>query len=64
MKRINIFFVCALVLVSASCKKLLEIKETDFIGGDIALQTVANNEQAIIGAYATMNPDMAIYMNA
>ena len=63
MKRINIFFVCAVVLVMAGCKKVLEIKETDFIGGDIALQTVGNNEQAIIGAYGTMNPDMAIYMN-
>ena len=68
MKRINIFFVCAVLVPiaigMAGCKKVLEIKETDFIGGDIALQTVANNEQAIIGAYGTMNPDMAIYMNA
>ena len=52
------------MLGAAGCKKVLDLKETDFIGGDIALQTVANNESAIIGAYATMNPDMSIYMNA
>lgn len=65
MKRINILLAGALALTAmAGCRKVLDIKETDFIGGDIALKTVANNEQAIIGAYATMNPDMAIFMNA
>ena len=64
MKLITIFFVCAIVLGTGGCKKVLDLKETDFIGGDIALQTVGNNESAIIGAYATMNPDMSIFMNA
>lgn len=64
MKKLNILFAGALLLVGAGCKKVLNIKETDFIDGNIALTTVANNESALIGAYATVNSNMAIYMNA
>ena len=64
MKNSKIFFASVLFLMLFSCKKLIEIKETDFLGGDVALKTVANNEQGIIGAYAGMNIEMAILMNA
>lgn len=48
----------------ASCSKVIDIKETDFIGGDVALKTVANVESGIIGAYATMNVEMGILLNS
>ena len=51
-------------LFAASCSKVVDVKETDFIGGDIALKTVANNEQGIIGAYAGMNVEMGILLNS
>lgn len=47
-----------------SCKKLLDIEDQDFIGGDVALQTVENNEQSVIGAYAAMQQEMQILFNA
>lgn len=64
MKYSKIFFISVLFLSLFSCKKLLEIKETDFLGGDVALKTVGNNEQGVIGAYAGMNVEMAILLNA
>ncbi len=48
---------------SISCKKLVEIKETDFIGGDLALKTVKNNESLIIGAYGGFQTEMSIRLN-
>ena len=48
----------------ASCNKVIDVKETDFIGGDVALKTVANVESGIIGAYATMNVEMGILLNS
>ena len=48
----------------ASCSKVIDVKETDFIGGDVALKTVANVESGIIGAYATMNVEMGILLNS
>jgi hypothetical protein len=60
----NKIVIFAVLLISlASCKKVIEIKETDFIGGDVALKTIANNEQGVIGAYAAMNVEMGILMN-
>ena len=53
-----------LSLFATSCSKVMDIKETDFIGGDIALKTVNNNEQGIIGAYAAMNVEMGILLNS
>ena len=65
MRYLNKFlFSSALLLTFFSCKKVIEIKETDFIGGDIALKTVANNEQEIIGAYASTQVEMQILLNA
>ncbi len=50
--------------LTTACNKVLETKETDLIAGDVALKTVANNQQGIIGAYAAMNVEMGILMNA
>jgi len=54
----------AVALATSSCKKLIEIPETDLIAGDVALKTVTFAEQAIIGIYASMGTEMNILMNA
>ncbi len=59
----KILVFCVLLISLASCKKVIEIKETDLLAGDIALKTVANNEQGVIGAYAAMNVEMGILLN-
>lgn len=64
MRKNKILIFSILLLSFFSCKKVIDIKETDFIGGDIALKTVTNNEQGIIGAYAAMNIEMAILLNS
>jgi hypothetical protein len=65
MRYLNKCLLSSVILLTFfSCKKLLDIKETDFIGGDVALKTVANNEQAIIGAYASTQVEMQILLNA
>ena len=64
MKYTSILLSSLSLLMMFSCKKVIEVKETDFIGGDIALKTVGNNEQGIIGAYAGMGTEMAILLNA
>lgn len=53
-----------LVFTLFSCNKLLEVKETDFIGGDVAFGTVAYCEQGVIGSYAAIGPEMAILLNS
>ena len=52
-----------MAISSFSCKKLVEIKETDFIGGALALRTVKNNESLLIGAYAAFQTEMGIRLN-
>lgn len=52
-----------MAISSISCEKLVEVKETDFIGGATALRTVKNNESLLIGAYAAFAPEMAIRLN-
>lgn len=65
MKKIKIAFYSLLLLSTAtSCEKVLDVEETDFIGGDIALATVGNTEQGVIGAYAGMNTEMGILFNS
>lgn len=64
MKKIKILILSSALMTLFSCQKLIEIKETDFIGGDVALKTVLNNEQGLIGAYAAMNVEMGILLNA
>lgn len=53
-----------MLLSTTACKQVLDIKETDLIAGDVALLTVANNQQGIIGAYALMNAEMGILLNS
>ena len=64
MKQYKIILSFLSLLLLFSCKKVIDVKETDFIGGDIALKTVANNEQGIIGAYAGLGIEMDILLNA
>ena len=46
MKKTKILILTAMLVSTLfSCQKLVEIKETDLIAGDIALKTVTNNEQ-------------------
>lgn len=47
-----------------ACSKVIDVKETDFIGGDVALKTVDNVESGIIGAYSAMNVEMGILLNS
>lgn len=64
MKFNKLFLSSALLLTLFSCKKVIEVEETDFIGGDVALQTVGNCEQGVIGAYANMGTEMDILLNS
>lgn len=61
----NKFLVCVIAILtfSTSCKKMIEIEETDFIDADKALTNVSNIEEAIIGAYAAFNTEMSIQLN-
>ena len=47
----------------SSCKKLLDIKETDAIAGEAALSSVTYVEQAVIGAYSGLGVEMSILLN-
>src|SRR5882672_4581624 len=60
----KIFLSALLLLTLASCEKVINIPETDLVAGDVSLKTVANNEQAIIGAYASIQTEMQILLNA
>ncbi|MBV7532317.1 RagB/SusD family nutrient uptake outer membrane protein [Chitinophaga sp. sic0106] len=64
MKLRNIICVSLLLGASFSCKKVIDIKETDIIGGDIALKTVDNCEAGVIGAYSALSTNMDILFNA
>ncbi|PVH26363.1 RagB/SusD family nutrient uptake outer membrane protein [Sphingobacterium corticibacter] len=50
----KIFFATVVVTstFSISCSNLLDIRDTDYIGGDNALRTVSDNERLLIAAYA------------
>jgi starch-binding outer membrane protein, SusD/RagB family len=55
----KIALLCLLIFCSTmSCKKLIEIEETDFIGAELAYKTVENCEQGTIGAYASVNGEI------
>jgi len=65
MKKISIFLLVMVVLFQTiSCSEYLEFQETDLIAGDVALQTVANNESAIIGAYGGVSNLMPVLLNS
>ncbi len=51
-------------LAFASCQKLLNIPETDFIDADKALKTIENCEQGTIGAYAGMQGEGNVILNS
>ncbi len=63
----KIAYLASLLLVVggvSSCKKLLNIQESDAIAGEKALKTVTYVEQAVIGAYAGLGVEMNILMNS
>jgi hypothetical protein len=66
MKYSKIIVSCSvmLALATSSCKKLIEIKETELIAGDVALKTVSNCESAVLGAYGAFGVEMGIQWNA
>ncbi len=64
MRRNKILIIVAAFFAFSSCKKLLEVQETDLIAGSTALKTVTYVEQAVIGAYAAMGIEMDILLNA
>lgn len=64
MKSYKLIVFLSLLLTVTSCKKIINIQETDLIAGPVALKTVTNNEQAIIGAYAALGVEMDILLNA
>lgn len=65
MKKNKLLLLGAFFFLSLfSCKKVINVEETDFIGGEVALKTVANNEQGVIGAYAGLGTEMSILLNA
>jgi starch-binding outer membrane protein, SusD/RagB family len=64
MKLIKSLIFASLFFTSLSCKKVIEVSETDLIAGATALKTVTNNESAIIGAYGGFATEMDILLNA
>lgn len=63
MNKKILLFLVPLALTVFSCKKLIELKETDFIDEAKALSTVPKCEQGVIGAYAGFGTEMAIRLN-
>lgn len=63
MKYIKLIAAAALIMATG-CNKLLEIKETDIIAGDVALKTVENCESGLMGAYAVLSQNMDYQFNA
>jgi len=64
MKRLAFILIIGTTATLFSCNKLIESKETDLVAGDIALRTVAKCEQAVIGAYIALVPQMDILLNS
>lgn len=52
-----------LTFTSTSCSNLLDVRETDFLGGNDALRTIANNESLLVGTYSIFNNQMGIHFN-
>lgn len=64
MKPYKILIAAAFVLTTAGCKKVIDIQETDLIAGQVSLKTVANNESALMSAYAGLAPEMSYLLNS
>ena len=60
---LKIFILTSLIYSTSSCSNLLDVRETDFLGGDVALRTVANNESLLLGAYSGFGIEMGIQAN-
>ncbi|WP_346316074.1 RagB/SusD family nutrient uptake outer membrane protein [Chitinophaga sp. YIM B06452] len=63
MKYIKLVAAASLIMATG-CNKLLDIKETDIIAGDVALKTVENCESGLMGAYAVLSMNMDYQFNA
>jgi hypothetical protein len=63
MKLKKIIFITCASIVMISCSKVTDIGETDIIGGEVALKTVANCEAATIGTYSGFSTIMNIQLN-
>lgn len=64
MKKYKLLLSLSVLIFASSCKKLINIQETDLIAGDVALKTVTNVESAVIGAYAGVGVEMGILFNS
>ena len=64
MNAIKIFTVCLFAWSAFSCKKVIEIKETDFINESLAYKTVENTDQGAVGAYAAVIGEGNMYFNS
>ena len=63
MKMNKILVGLCFLSITLSCKKVLEIRDTDFIGGELAYATVENADQGAIGAYAATVGEGNMYVN-
>jgi hypothetical protein len=64
MKYNKLIFSSVLLLTQFSCKKVLEVDETNLIAGPNAFLSVGNCEQGVIGAYAILGTEMNILLNS
>ncbi len=63
MKR-NIFFLIALAFTIMSCNKVLDVKPTDSVAAEDAIQNKAGVEHALIGSYHALQATGLYYLNA
>ena len=64
MRYYKLYFLAIALVTCFSCNKVIDIQETDLIGGDVAYKTVTNAEQGIIGGYASLGVEMNILLNS
>jgi hypothetical protein len=64
MKLYKAIVFLSVCLTIFSCKKLIDIEETDFIDAEKALQTIENCEQGTVGAYSNMEGEGNIILNS
>ncbi len=64
MNTLKTVTICLLTLSVFSCKKVIEIKETDFINETLAFKTVENADQGAVGAYAAVIGEGNMYFNS
>jgi hypothetical protein len=64
MKYTKLILSSALFATLLSCNKAIDITETDLIAGPLALKSVTNCEQGLIGAYAGTSAEMDVLLNS